>query len=224
MGTDAWERVDSAGTIVTAKYRFVGGQSRTTIVRAGRDAVVFSPGLPLLEDADVGDASRIWLLAPSVGHTLGVAAWRERFPDARIVAAPPTAARLPIASIVDPASLQLEGVHVIVPPGSGTGETWLRVETENRSHWIVADAYLNLTALAPGLWLRLAQRLYGLRTGLTFGRAFRSRLSDRPAYHAWLEQCLDPALHHVLIPCHGEVDDSPTLRERLLAASDPTRR
>lgn len=214
MGTDAWERVDSAGTIVTAKYRFVGGQSRTTMVRAGGDAVVFSPGLPLLEDADVGDAARIWLVAPSVGHTIGITAWRERFPDARVVAAPPTAARLSIANPVDPGSLALDGVHAVVPPGNGTGELWLRVDADARTHWIVADAYMNLAALAPGFWLRLAQRLYGLRTGLSFGRAFRSRLVDRRAYHSWLEQSLAPA--DVLIPCHGEIDDGPDLRERLL--------
>ena len=101
---------------------------------------------------------------------------------------------------------------------------WLRVEADDRTHWIVADAYMNLTALAPGLWLRLAQRLYGLRTGLTFGRAFRSRLSDRVAYRAWLEHRLDPATHHVLIPCHGEIDDGPDLPERLLAVSDPIQR
>lgn len=209
---------------MTAKYRFVGGQSRTTVVRAGRDAVVFSPGLPLVEDADVGDASRIWLIAPSVGHTLGIVAWSERFPEARVVAAPPTAARLSIAGAVGPASLELDGVRAVVPPGSGTGEVWLRVDADDRTHWIVADAYLNLTALAPGLWLRLAQRLYGLRTGLTFGRAFRSRLTDRRAYQAWLEQSLDPAAHHVLIPCHGEIDDGSSLRERLLAVSDRTPR
>jgi len=224
MSDGGWETVDADGRIVTARYRFVGGQSRTTVVRTGDDAIVYSPGRPLVEHAReaTGDASRIWLIAPSVGHTLGVAAWRERYASARVVAASSTAARLRkrgLDDMLEPSAFPLDGAGLLQPASNGTGELWLQVNADDRIHWIVADAYLNLVALAPGFVLRTLQRLYGLRTGLSFGRAFRSALADRTAFPAWLEQTLDLSARHVLIPCHGEVDAAPDLRDRLLTVS-----
>ncbi len=235
MDDARWQAVNTNGTILTARYRFPGGTSRTTIVRGDDTAIVYSPGLPLARGAaqGVGAVARVWLVAPSAGHTLGVAAWQQQLAHARVIADAPTAERLRKHGVdcITPLDLAKNEIAstatLLAPPGNGTGELWLRVPKPAQTYWIVADAYMNLAALAPGFWLRLAQRLYGLRLGLDFGRVFRSRLADRNAYAAWLRDqfaTLGDGTTHVLIPCHGEIDDGADLRARLEAVTQPKRR
>lgn len=91
----------------------------------------------------------------------------------------------------------------------------MRVEDAGRVHWIVCDAFSNIESLASSFWLRQAQRLYGLRTGLQVGVALKRNRSNGAALLAWVERCFADGCD-VMVPCHGEIDDGPRLADRLI--------
>lgn len=182
--------------------------------------MVFSPGAPL-----VAEASRlqrlhgeVFLVAPSAGHVNGIAPWRAEAPSTTVVAASVTARRIedvPESSTPESARGLPEGVTLHRPPVEALGEVWMRVEDGGRVYWIVCDAFSNIERLAAGFWLRLAQRLYGLRVGLAVGAAFRRKTNNGAALLAWMQQTFEEGCD-VLVPCHGEVDAAPRLAERLV--------
>lgn len=181
--------------------------------------LVFSPGAPLAEQAGRWSGKPMVLVAPSLGHTAGVAPW-TRAVEARVVAAEPTAPRLRAAGyagpIEGPEGFEAPGVEIHAPPGSGIGELWVRLEDEGRVVWLVCDAFSNLSRLGPGRLAKLLQRLYGLKEGLQLGVAFRRRASDGATFLGWLEAQLQRGCD-ALVPCHGEIDEGPQLAERMLA-------
>lgn len=205
-----------------APYRFPGGVSHTTLVETDRHVVVFSPGVPLVDEArSLAELGRdVVLVAPSLGHTAGILAWQACLNDATVLASPVTSDRLRgrglRVEVQSPRSLTVDGLEVLSPPGNTLGELWMRLENDAGVTWVVCDAFSNLRQLAPGFWLRQLQRLYGIRLGLRLGAAFRRHTTDHHAFVGWLEQQLGRGCDR-LVPCHGEVDDGPMLAERLLA-------
>ncbi|MEM6991914.1 MAG: hypothetical protein AAF721_15505 [Myxococcota bacterium] len=222
-----WDTVDGAGAVRTATYRFPGGVSRTVLLRLDeRRFVAFSPGAPLARNARemLGDDIEMFLVAPSAGHTMGVDPWREAFPGARVFAADAAVKRL--ARVTSAPNVELpsalaallpEHVEVHTPPGSRTGELWLSIDVDDRVLWAVCDSFMNIAALADGFWLRLAQRLYGLRVGLSVGRVFRLGLRERATFRDWAIARFSNDRRNALIPCHGELDEGPDLTERIIA-------
>lgn len=213
-----WAPVGASTRMRTARYRFPGGTSRTVLVEGQRRAVVFSPGASLVSEAERLGGREVVLVAPSMGHTLGIDAWRSA-PDVEALVAAEATARRGNFEAIRPDRLEIdlpEGLSLHVPPGGELGEVWMRVEDAGRVHWAVCDAFSNIERLADGLWLRLGQRLYGLRTGLAVGVAFRRKTSDGAALLAWMTERFAGGCD-VLIPCHGEIDDGPDLAERLYA-------
>lgn len=232
MDTMNWKALDSLGRLQTATYRFSGGVSRTTLLRIDdQHVVVYSPGASLVNSAHtlLGDDLEVLLVSPSAGHTMGIDPWLERFPSARVFAAESAIARLcrvTAASHVEPPS-ELSailpahiGLHT--PPTSRTGELWLSAELEDRIYWAVCDSFMNIAKLADGFWLRLAQRLYGLRVGLSVGRVFRIGLEDPATFRDWVVSRFSNERRNVLVPCHGEVDESHDLTERIIALTQAT--
>lgn len=229
MNDTPWTTINTLPIARTARYRFPGGVSRSVSVQLAEDRfVVYSPGRALAESATefIGADADVQLVVPSVGHTLGLETWCSAFPNATVLATAATAERLQRVKAVtgvhrhteDGAALS-NTIAVALPPTAKTGELWLRVADDNAVHWLVCDAYMNIAALAPGRLLRLAQRLYGLRVGLDVGRAFRTGLSDKARFVAWVGARFSDPHRHVLVPCHGEIDDAPQLGARINAVT-----
>ncbi len=226
MSTTDWQPLDSNRRALTARYRFPGGVSRTVLLRLGeRRWLAYSPGRSLVELASsvIDPADEVLLVSPSAGHSMGLEPWKERFPSARVFATHAARPRLQrvtsIDTIATPSELAAQlpdNVQVHVPT-SKTGELWVSTDFDDRRYWLVCDSFFNLPKLADAFWLRLAQRLYGLRIGLDVGRIFRWGIKDKAAFRAWVVERFSTEHRHVLVPCHGEVDDDPDIADRVLA-------
>jgi len=203
---------------------------RATVVRMVKDALmIVSPVRDAMPDAAPSLAALgrpRWLLAPNHYHNLGLASHLACFPEARVVASEVASRRLrrridaPITPIATLEEALPEHVRVLAPPGTRTGEVWLRVETARGVAWVVTDAFFNFVQTPPGFMGRLMWALQN-SPGLRLGGSFKwIALGDRQGYAAWLRAQLDADPPSILIPAHGAIDDRPGLAERLRALVD----
>ena len=230
--TDAnagWEVFDDERPLLGGGYSENG---RIRMIAVGlRDGglCVVSPGAEL-EQARFAALER-WgrprfLLAPNHFHHFGIHAWKQRYPDAIVVASPRARARLkkkvPGADIQDVALLEPAlppGVRVFGPPMAKQGETWLSVRTKQGVAWFVTDAIMNEPHL-PGGPLGLLLHLLGFRTGLHTNPFFkRVFLESKAAYKDWVIQELSREPPDIFIPSHGTVLRGPDVVERLRVAT-----
>jgi glyoxylase-like metal-dependent hydrolase (beta-lactamase superfamily II) len=226
---DTWEIYDEATPFLGARY----GSQRVrmaVIGLGGGSLLVVSPGAPLSEPLLAELAKRgtpRFLLAPNHFHTLGIAPWKARFPDARVVAHPRAHARLrkklPEIAIEDLAPLEAalpEGMRVFGPPMAKQGETWVSVKTKEGASWFVTDAILNEVRLPRGP-MGLFMRLLGFRAELMTNPFFkRMFLEDKAAYKAWVRAELDRDPPALFVPSHGAPLRGLDVPDRLRAATE----
>ncbi|MEQ1564302.1 MAG: hypothetical protein ABMA64_01605 [Myxococcota bacterium] len=166
-----------------------------------------------------------FLLAPNHFHNLGLASWKARFPDARVVAHPLALPRLrkrvPELGFEDLTALEAalpEGVRLFSPPAT-QGETWVSAKTADGSTWFVTDGILNETELPRGVmgWGMWAM---GFRTGLLTNPMFKRLFVRKAEYQEWVRQqlALDPPTRFV--PCHGAVLTGPDVAAALREVTD----
>ncbi len=222
--------LDPAGRLRSARYRFPGGWSRTTLVDLGDGRhLAYSPGAPLADAAVelLGADAGIALLAPSAGHLLGLDVWRARFPRAQVYAAPPAAKRVAKKTAVDavqpPEALAPPTGVVIAPvPGCRFGEVWVGVdggegEGEPARYWLTCDSIMNIPRFPDSRIATVLMKLWGLRTGLEVSRLFQyTGVKDKAAYRAWVDARVAERPRVVLVPCHGDIDDGPDLGRRIV--------
>ena len=221
---DTWEVYDQSLPFAGARYGVHA--VRMVVVGLGGDALlVVSPGVPCSE-ARWEQVAR-WgkprfLLAPNHFHNWGIRAWKDRFPDATVVAHPRAQRRLrrklPGIPLEDLSVLEAalpRGVRLLSPPMARQGETWVSAPTPEGTAWFVTDGILNLTHLPPGL-LRVVFWLLGYRTGLMTNPLFkRAFLTDQAAYKAWVEAELDRDRPVLFVPSHGTVLRGNEVSDRL---------
>ncbi len=226
---DTWEIYDDARPFAGAVYGAL--RVRMTVIGLGDGGLlVVSPGLPV-SDAGWEGLARLgtprFLLAPNHFHNAGLAAWKQRFPEATIVAHPRAHARLrkkvPGAVIEDLERLAAAlpaGVRIFGPPSAKQGETWVSVQTRAGAAWFVTDSILNEQRLPRGA-LGLLMRLFGFRTGLITNPFFkRMFVANKAAYKAWVGAELDRDQPILFVPSHGVVLRGPDVAGQLRAASD----
>lgn len=214
--------------IVTAKYKTPFGLSRTVIVLlddAHKSFLVYSPGEPLLEQAQniIAKDADVILMAPSLGHTLGIASWLRAYPRARLTATEATVEKLTKQGLTDirvvtPEAIQLElpeHIQLTRLPDCTSGELWLTILKKGRTYWLACDGVMNLPALSENWIKRLLQRLYGLKLGLWMTPTFISNITHKDQFKIWFKEWLGEAEEPVLIPCHGDVYLERDLVERL---------
>jgi hypothetical protein len=160
-------------------------------------------------------------LAPNHFHYLGLRELRQRYPELECTASSVATPRLTskCAHAFAPLDAVRErlpkGVSILEPPGTKSGETWLRVPTARGVVWVVSDAFFHVTRPLSG-GFGLALRLTGTAPGLRIGSTYLwLALKDRPAYKRWLEAQLEADAPVGLIPGHGEPIDDAELAPRL---------
>jgi len=218
-----WHAIDEGAGLWSAEYRVPGYPCRSSALRLtdGR-LLVFSPG-PGLEGGaadSLGDVGV--LLAPNSFHHLGLPAWRERFPEATVVAAP--GAPDPLARQGCTGVVALDCARALLPthatlhevPATRIGEAWLAVTTDRGVVWVVGDAIFNMLRLARRLRPRLIQRLTKAAPGLSMSQVMKwGGLTSRKRFGEWLVARIDADEPAVLVPLHGAVFDGPKLPDAL---------
>jgi phage tail protein X len=226
---DAWEMYDDTAPFAGALY---GPQRvRMAVVGLGGGGLlVVSPGVPVSEAlweqlAKMGTVR--FLLAPNHFHNAGLAAWKQRFPGATVVAHPRALARLrkkvPGVALEDLSALAAalpEGVRVFSPPMAKQGETWVSVRTKDGVGWFVTDGIMNNERL-PGGAVGLLMRLLGFRTELMTNPFFkRLFLTDKAAYKAWVNAELARDEPVLFVPSHGAPLRGADVASRLRAVTN----
>jgi hypothetical protein len=224
-----WEIYDADIPFAGAVY---GPQrARMAVIGLGGGALlVVSPGATL-SDAQWEQLSR-WgtprfLLAPNRYHNAGIAAWKERFPAATVVAHPRAHERLrkqvPGVAIEDLAPLEAalpQGVRIFGPPMAKQGETWVSVKTRDGAAWFVTDGIVNQERLPRGP-VGLFLRLVGFRTKLMVNPFFkRLFLTNKAAFKAWVGAELDKDKPVLFVPSHGAPLRGSDVPARLRAVTD----
>lgn len=225
--SDTWEifddRLPFAGTLYSK------GTARMVVIGlGGGELLVVSPAARLGE-ARWAQLER-WgrprfLLAPNHYHSLGLTAWKERYPEVTIVAhstaLPRLRKRLPGLTFSELDVLQAAlppEVRVFSPPQAKQGETWVSVKTGEGVAWFVTDGILNLERLAGGP-MGLLLRLAGFRARLMVNPLLkRLFLRDKAGFKTWVTRELERDRPVLFVPAHGAPLRGPGVSDQLLAA------
>jgi hypothetical protein len=191
------------------------------LVSIDDELLVYSPTAKLGDDAHVR-ISEIGaprhLVCPNHFHHLGLAEWKQRYPETDIYARAQALPRLTkmypsldIKPIDELDRLIAPDVSRLEPQGTKNGELWLRTQDA----WIVGDAFFNLRPPISGVtgWIL---KLIRTAPGLKIGRLWAPlHLADRVRYRAWLIEELEKAPPSWLIPAHGDPISAPDLAGQL---------
>lgn len=177
--------------------------------------VVLSPALGLSEAA-YADLARLGpvtaLVATNGHHHLGIAAFRQRFPDARAYAPELARARIakknPEAGALAPLSelMPLLGDDVVIreAPHTRSGEIWAFVRCDVGYVWFMSDILVNIEPLPEALIPRLIFRLSGSGPGYrVFHAALALIVRDKKAVLRALLADVEGHPPAVVVPAHG---------------------
>lgn len=226
-----WDVLDETLPVAGALY----GPQRSRMALfglGGGGLLIVSPGVPRGGADGLWDGLARWgtprfLLAPNHFHNAGIAAWKQRFPDARVCAHEAAIPRLrkqvpgvAFEGLEGLAAALPAGVRLLSPPQAKQGETWVSAETPSGRLWFVVDGIVNEERLPGGL-TGLFLRAVGFRTELMTNPFFkRLFLRDRAAYKAWVRAELERDRPTIFLPAHGAVLRGPDVWERLAAVTD----
>jgi len=212
-----WDVLDGDSGLLFREYEFAKNAVATTLVfrGAGDKLVVMSPHnrpsaaqLDALSDHGVLSA----IIAPNGYHHLGIAAWRERFPDATVFAGQAALARIakkcPAAGDVRPieeaSALVGDKVRAAVPDGDRGGNVMLTIETPRGSAFYTSDYMANLPQLPPALPLRMLFKLTDSGPGFKLFRlAVMLFGKDKAKLRSWMEAEIERAPLLCVVPAHG---------------------
>jgi hypothetical protein len=186
--------------------------------------LLYSPGEPLLADwqARFGQQVReLNIIVPNHYHYLGLDAWLEVYPGAKVFASEKAIPRLlakgvsAIQPIERNAPKLPQGYMVKVPEGHRGGDVWL-CKNGDSNVWITCDSFMNHARLSNQAIARALQRLLGTAPGLKISEVVKWLiLDDRNSFKRWALGQLEACPPEVLIPSHGEVLLAENLREQL---------
>ena len=230
----AWQPVDNQGRLFRAQYQADFGEPYSLLVKIDEQtALVYSPGPDLIEPARslLGSDPRLILVAPSMGHTMGLRAWSEAFTDSRVAASSGARGRildktkLPVVFDTQEISTELpDWITLLDVADNSFGECWLRIaiadedsDEHSTVYWAVCDSLMNLDSLGTNPLLKLLLKWYGLAEGLHVHQRFRRGIKDKPAFGKWASEQFAGAGRQVLVPCHGEIATNDQLGEQLRA-------
>ncbi len=196
-----------------------------------KEFVLFSPGAKMLKDwpseykkTDI----KINIIMPNGYHYMGVSAWLEAFPNAKLYASEESIPRLLEKGVKENAyngirALQNEqpalpkGYDILFVTGHREGEVWIRKQDkENGTTWITCDSFLNYERLSNQPVARFLQKLLGAAPGLKMSQVIKwVIIKDRKSFKSWALKQLQKDQPTTLIPSHGEVTQDKNLAKDL---------
>lgn len=242
-----WQQVDDQARMYRAQYQADFSEPYSLLVKLDdQSALVYSPGPELVESARelLPDEVRLIIVAPSMGHTMGLRPWSEAFPESRVAATSGARARI-LAKTQLPVVFDTREIDKVLPDwitlidlaDNPFGECWLRIaenhkeepgdggsgqvsgaaESKGIVYWAVCDALMNLDSLGSNPLLRMLLQWYGLGEGLHVHKRFRRGVRDKTAFRQWALETFSGAQRQVLIPCHGNITTDQRLGDAMTA-------
>ena len=233
---NGWQIIDGDAAVLSFSYSF-GPEGRANCFTAklpGGGLVVISPPSKIStaqieELAAYGEVQAI--VANNGYHHLGIARWREHFPNARCFAAPGAGDRIAKksrnAGEFEPLSalqaLLGDAVAVVEAPASKCGETWAWAKIAGGYAWYASDLLANMERLPSnflfGMMFKLTKSAPGYKV---FNLAVKFIIKDKKLA---LGKMLEDVREHpptVMIPAHGTILRGSSLAadtEQLLTAA-----
>jgi hypothetical protein len=146
---------------------------------------------------------------------MGLAEWKERYPEAEVFAPAQSIARVQRQSGVQ-GIRPVEQAHAIAGPHLDlvdmphykTGEVLIRIATAQGLVWYVTDIIMNMPALPHHPIARFVFKLTGSAPGLRFNNvAPIFMVKDKAALRRWLIAEATEKPPRWLIPAHGDIVD-----------------
>jgi hypothetical protein len=217
-----WQMIDDEFNLWCADYHVPNFRSRSIALEltSGR-VIIISPGASLI-DADLPplkDASLPpFLLAPNSYHSAGIGPWRDRYPASTVFASKRAITRLARMGIADIQPLDSlrdalpANISILEPPGTRSGEVWLRLSGRDGRTWIVCDSFFNYKALSRHPLARAMQIIFRAAPGLRVSNIVKWWLiKDRTRYQTWVLNQLVIDCPTRLVPAHGAILHDPNL-------------
>lgn len=182
-----WTEVAPGSGVYLYEYTVpsVGIGSNCIVFPMGEGTVgVLSPGLntPPGLFADLEKLGRVAaIVAPNIGHDLGLREWQARYPDVPFFASPPTAKSVakskkdlrPLLPIADLVPQLPQGVRLWESPGTSAGTVFLAVSRGGHEVLYLDDLVGNLTALPAKQPFRFFFWASGSAPGLKLSKVFK---------------------------------------------------
>lgn len=223
-----WLQLDPDGFLWSYEFKTRFLTARTVALKLpSGDFLIVSPG-----EANVisfrehfGQEARVrFMLAPNSYHNMGIASWREQFPQAVLVAhkdAQPRLLKKGFGPIEDCAAARTDlprNAEIIEAPGTRIGETWLVLRTAAGAIWCTCDAFFNFAKVSRRWYLQAYAKIMKSAPGLKMSGLFTNAgVHDKRLFKNFALERLGIDKPNVLVPAHGEILKDSALPERLRA-------
>lgn len=243
MKKNTWLSLDTHPELLLGQYIVPNFVSNSVALEVDKETyVLVSPGKQMLDswpEDRKGAHIKLHIIMPNGFHYMGVPAWQEVFPNAKLYASSESIPRLLAKDIKESGtkendtennsqtqsirSLQSEqpplptGYDFLLPPGHREGEVWLRKSDEKSgTTWITCDSFLNYERYSNQPVARFLQKLLGAAPGLKLSQVIKFFIiKNKKSFKQWTLNQIAKDRPKTLIPSHGEVVQSPTLADDL---------
>jgi hypothetical protein len=225
---NGWMVFDAEIPILTYEYAFGLGTARALVVGYDGGLIVISPPCQVpsgvFQDLEHFGIVRA-LVAPNAFHTMGLAEWSKRHPQAELFAPAQSIARVErrsglrgVAPIADSRTICGPRVALVEVPHYKTGEMLGRIESARGLVWYVTDIIFNMRVLPSHPLMRLVFRLTRSAPGLRLNNIAPVFLvKDKTALRHWLAAEATTHPPRWIIPAHGDIVDAESDREAVQA-------
>lgn len=210
-----WIDVFGAPNLRSCEYSFGPGMARSFAVRGPRGWVVVSP--PCNADDTVfsgldADAPVAALVAPNAFHHMGLRAWHERYPQARLFAPAQAITRVEkkskvtrVAPVADSRDVCGDVLELLDMPHYKTGEVLVRAPSPKGPVWHVTDVIFNWPQVPPGL---MAKLLFSVLSDSAPGFKLSApaaflMIKDKRGVYRWLKELAQRDAPVRIVPSHG---------------------
>jgi hypothetical protein len=223
MPDHVWQKVSDDLSLFTCGYSFGPGHGYALAAPYDGGLAIISPPCNSPEGSfaqieKIGPVRAI--VAPNAFHNLGLASWKERFPDAALFAPAQSIPRVEkksgVAGVKPLADAKKGDLELVDMPHYKTGEVLVRFNEKKEHVWYLTDVVMNMAELPNSFPFKYIFKWTGSAPGLRpNGIASRFMMKDRHAVYRWMRSEVEKKSPTVLIPCHGRAVEE-NAGERLL--------
>lgn len=214
-----WTILDRDAGVLSYQYAFAPNATAnafTARLADGRLFVVSPPtDLPAEAHAALEAVGEVGAVVANNGfHHLGLRAWKERYPDARVFAPAAAMARIRKKNPEAPELAPLAELAPLLGPGVGVhevedtkcGEMWAWSAIQGGSAWYLSDILANIPELPTNFALKWLFKLTRSAPGYrVFNLALKFTVKDRRAVLRTLAGAMRAHPPTVVVPAHGPV-------------------